>query len=74
MRISNLFTEKDNTTLCPVRTLAIAGAIEFLIIVGRNAWVAVSIDLTSLGTGLGVLLASVSAAITAKALTEKGKD
>ena len=74
MKFSNLFTEKDNCTLCPVRILAIAGAIEFLVVVGHNAWVAVSVDLTSLGTGLGVLLAAVSAAITAKAMTEKGKD
>lgn len=72
MHILDLITEKDNDTICPVRVIAVLGALEFLAIIGYNVLDSKSLDLTSLGVGLGVVLASVSAAVTGKAaLTEK---
>lgn len=75
MHLLDLVTEKDNHTLCPVRVIAILGALEFLALVGYNVLDSKSTDLTSLGTGLAVVVAAVSAAVTGKAaLSEKKKE
>lgn len=75
MNLRDLITEKDNNTLCPVRVIALIGSLEFLGIVGYNALTSHVTTLTELATGLGVLIGSVSAAVTGKArMSEKEKD
>jgi hypothetical protein len=53
MHVLDLITEKDNHTICPVRVIAILGSLEFLAVIGYNVLASRSIDLTSLGMGLG---------------------
>lgn len=70
MNLKNIFTERDNATPCPVRVLAILGGVEFLGLAGMVAYRTTSFDMQAFGIGLGVVLAAIGAAITAKANTE----
>lgn len=70
MNLKNIFTERDNATPCPVRVLAMAGGIEFLVLAGKVAWCSGNFDMQGFGVGLGVVLTAIGAAIAAKASTE----
>jgi hypothetical protein len=73
MKILDLITERDNNTLCPIRVVALIGALEFLAIIGYNALEQHVTTLTELATGLGVLIGAISAAVTGKARWSESK-
>lgn len=76
MKISNLFTEKDNTTLDPIRIFGVAFAVvNTLIFQGLAVYSALKLkapfDAHNYGDGLALLWGVVAVAITFKAMTER---
>lgn len=71
--ISNMLTEPDNKTHCPVRIIAIIGSLQGLGMQAYDVFVQhAHIDLQAFGVGLGATLAAVGAALGFKKDTPTG--
>lgn len=70
--ISNIATESDNKTVCTVKVLAIAS---FLYAIGMHCYSVIIqhavFDLQSFGTGWGIMMATLGAALAVKKDTPK---
>jgi hypothetical protein len=66
--LKHFFTERDNTTFCPVRLVGILGALEHLALSAVNYR---SFDAVHFGTGLGAVIGALGVAVGFKAATEK---
>ncbi len=70
--LSNIFTESDNKTICTVKVLAIGS---FLYAIGLHGYSIiaqhVAFDLQAFGTGWGIMMATLGAALAGKKDTPK---
>lgn len=71
--LKHWFTERDNETFCPIRMLAIVGAVEFLVVAAVTAVMAKSFDMAAFGEGLAKVLGVVGGVVSVKAITEPKK-
>lgn len=63
---SDVFTEPDNKTICPVRALAIVGALQFLGLVLANYIQHGIFDPQAFAVGFGALIGGVGVALGLK--------
>lgn len=69
--LGELFTEPDNKTFCPVRLLAIVGALQYLGLAVANFIVHGVFDAQNYAIGFGALLGGVGVALGLKKDTPK---
>ena len=73
--IFDLFSEPDNSTICPVRILAILGFVWALCMNGWSVLVLKAVfDITAFGTSYGVMLAAIGIALGMKTDSKETKD
>ena len=64
--LKNLFTEPDNQTFCPVRLIAVLGAVQYLALVVANYAQHSIFDPQGFSVGFGALLGGVGVALGLK--------
>ncbi len=69
--LKDWLTECDNETFDPIRMLAVAGVLEYLILSAYTTIRTGAFDAQSFGLGLGSVLIAAGAAVGIKAKTEK---
>lgn len=73
--LHNMFTEPDNTTICPVRVVGILGTLQGLASHAYSVfWLHSAFDLQTFGIGLGATLAALGGALGFKKDSPTGKD
>lgn len=73
--VLDLFTEPDNSTICPVRILSILGFIWALAMNGWSVLVLKAVfDITAFGTSYGVMLAALGLALGMKTDSKENKN
>ena len=65
--LKHFFTERDNSTFCPVRLVGLLGALEHLALTAINYH---TFDAVHFGTGLGAVIGALGVAVGFKASTE----
>jgi spore maturation protein SpmB len=72
-RLLQLITEPDNTTLCPVRILAIVGVLEFITLAAINFAKTSAFDMQAFAVGFAALISGVGVALGLKKDTPTDK-
>ena len=71
MKFLELITEPDNKTMCPVRIVAILGALQYLGLAGANYAQHHVFDAQNYAIGFGALLGGIGVALGLKKDTPK---
>lgn len=70
MKISDLITENDGKSLCPVRIFGLLTGLEFLGLTGWTVWSTHAFDYGAFGAGAGGVIAAIGIAFSAKSFQE----
>lgn len=64
--LTDMFTEPDNKTICPVRIIAILGSLQYLGMAGANYYQHHIFDAQNYAIGFGALLGGIGVALGLK--------
>ena len=74
MKLSDLITENDGKSLCPVRIFGLLSAVQYLGLSGWTVWSTHAFDYVAFGGGASAMITAIGVAFAAKSFQEGHTD